>query len=349
MARSSFLKVCCPRQTLTRRTSIITAAALFVVGLAYSNSAAAARRVAQAPERDESVLSDTDEADFDSAFIVGLGMWRTPALPRLLGDNERSTKVDIVNYRKESQAFAALIETRLFFPFYFLDLPLGLSILTSQALTESSALSFTISSNKGAIRPKHNLALNIGVRADYSVAGFRTESSLELIGNHIVYLGANITALGPAFRFRADSEKKFPVVNWMGARPLLGLELYGSPYLTVSNYDNRISTESSGEVRKFPVIVQLANSASGWMFGTQVEGGFTWGRRDKGREQSVLLIWSYTQYHFNKLLERVTTNGGAASDPQDAASVSQGAGSVSLLDANSIMNAVSIGFRSTFL
>jgi hypothetical protein len=312
------------------------------------NSAAAARRVAQAPERDrdrdrdESVLNDTDDANFDSGFVVGFGMWRTPALPRLIGDNELSTKVDIANYRKESQAIAALIETRLFFPFLFLDLPLGLSILTSQALTESSALSFTISSNKGAIRPKHNLALNIGVRADYSVAGFRTESSIELIGNHIVYLGANITALGPAFRVRVDSEKKFPVVNWVGARPVLGLELHGSPYLTVSNYDNRISTESSGEIRKFPVIVQLASSASGWMFGTQVEGGFTWGRRDKGREQSVLLIWSYTQYHFNKLLERVTTSGDAASDAPAAASVS-------LLDADSVMNAVSIGFRSTFL
>jgi hypothetical protein len=335
MAQSSFLKVCRPGQS-----SMMTAAVLFLLALAWSTAAAASRRVAQAPvrpDRDESVLADTDEADFDSGFIVGIGMWRTPALPRLISDGEFQV-LDIKNYRKESQAFAAVIETRLFFPFFFSDLPLGLSILTSQALTESSALGFTISPNKGAIRPKHNLALNIGVRADYSVAGIRTESSVELIGNHIVYLGANITALGPAFRVRADSEKQFSVINWMGARPLLGLELSGSPYLTVSNYDNRIATESSGEIREFPDFVQLAKSASGRMFGIQVEGGLNWSRRDKGREQSVLLIWSYTQYSFDKLLERVVK-------PEDG----NGSASTSLLSANSVMNAVSIGFRSTFL
>lgn len=334
MAESGLLRV-----FLAWRATLGATAMLGLCAMAYSDAAWAARRplAPQSPlERDESSFSDSDEADFDSGFVFGIGMWRTPALPRLLAEGEYQ-ELDMKNYRKEAQALAAVIETRLFFPFLFLDLPLGISILTSQALTESSALSFTISSNKGAIRPKHSLALNIGVRADYSLGPLRTESSLELMGNHIVYLGANITALGPAFRVRGDSAKAFSVISGMGARPLIGVEVYGSPYLTVSNYDNRISTESSGQVRDFPDLVQLAKSGSGWMFGTQVEGGFTWTRRDKSRDQSVLLIWNYTQYRFNKLLERVVKDNNS------------GTGSTSFLDANSVINAVSIGFRSTFL
>jgi hypothetical protein len=288
--------------------------------------------------------SDDNEAfAFDSGLQLGLGIWRTPGLPRLRVSGEFNPgtySIDSANYRPEAEAWALVVETRLFFPLMAsLGWPLGLSVLTQNTLTEVPSLPFTTSGAKSPVRPKHSLGLNIGLRADFLFLGMQSESSLELAAQHYVYLGANLTAIGPLARFRIATETIFDVWPKSGIRPVLAFEGYGAPYLSVAGFDSRLTTESSGEVRTFVDVVKFSKQSSAWGFGVQAEGGVTWPRSQRGRQQTLLLVWSYQATQFNKVLSRTT----------QAEAGESGTVSRRQLNARGALNSIALGFRSSFL
>jgi hypothetical protein len=307
-------------------------------------------KVDRDPDEDERLGSgDTEPIPFDSGLSFGLGSWLTPALPRLKVSSENNPlgaySIDTANYRPEASAVALVLDTRLFFPFLGIGLPLGLSVLTQSVLTEVPSLPFTSAGTKAPVRPKHSLGLDLGLRADFGLGALRSESSIELGVQHIVYLSANLTTLSPQVRQRVSTHHLFDLWRALGARPVMAFEVHGSPYATVTGFDNRIGTESSGEVRSIPGLVQFAKSSTGWGFGVQMEMGILWPRTQRGREESLAFVWGYQSRTFSKVLESKGPSVEADSEVEGQLTPTQSGAR----DSRSVLNSFGVLFRSSFL
>ena len=286
------------------------------------------------PQQGVSELDPNEESDliFDSALITGVGVWNAPALPRLILD-ERLERLDIENYAYTAEGNFLLIDTRLFFPFELESFSLGLTFNTTNWVAETPVFPFTLSAQKGRVRPSHMLGLNIGLRTDLIFAGMRAEAGLEMAASRTMYLGANLTSYAPLLRLRLVTDGLLSGLTISGMRPTIAGEVFTSPFLMSKGFDNRLATDSSGVVRNFSDFIELSPESSGYMYGFQVDFGFSWPSLDRGREHSMFLSWNFSSAQHQGVLTRTI------SDPVK---------SVEKIDADSTQNNFALSLRGAF-
>jgi hypothetical protein len=295
-----------------------------------ASSLAATSLPARAGTVDESLFSGASEMQFDSALQLGMGVWSAPALPQLVEDGG-TQRFNLADYDPIASGLHLHLETQLFFPVALSGLPLGLTMRSNHLISESSAFSFTVSGDKTQERPRQELALMVGARADYRFAGIAVNPGLEVYFRRTIYLNARATSWGPLLSVQLQSLRFFPVLGQSGLRPIVlgGFQL--CPYLMHSGTDKRGHLDSWGVPGSFNAQAQLADTSSALYFAFHAEVGTSWVDKMKDREHILLLGWSGQFTQHSGLIERTDL------------------GQVSRLDVNESAQSFYLSLRSLFL